>query len=547
MPQLPAERPVRPREWLWAAGASIAIVTITVIPYLVGFAASDEGRVFTGAFYDLRDYASHLAKMWQGYRGSWQFVLLFTSEEHPGGFVHPFYLALGHLARLLGTGLPVAYHLARFLWGVMCLLAAYGFIALFVGEVRLRRMAFLLAALGAGFGWLLLLLRPGPIGGVMPIDFWLSDFYVFFSIFAFPHFPASLGLMLLCFASLVGWTRRPDRVWLLAGGIAAGVAVGFIHPYLMPFVDAVFAAFWLFEMWSKRRLLRSRMLALGIMALAQLPLLGYYLALFGRNPVFAGWTAQNRTPSPPLYHYLLGMGLLGPLAALGLIRLLRAPRRWEDAFPAVWVALALVLAYGPWSFQRRLTEGLTVPLAILAVWGWRDFVEPHLRGGCPAWWLRAAAVAFASVTNLLLMVGFVVGALTGAPEFFYPRPLVEAVDWLGGRSRWDEPVFSAPETGVLVVGRIGHRVVIGHPMETVDYAETKAAVEEFYSPLASPTRKCAILEGYRARFVIYGPFEAKLGVKPAGLPCLREIYHREGVRIFFSQHCSSLGLRNKAW
>lgn len=42
----------------------------------------------------------------------WQFRLLFTPETHAGVYCQPFYVALGHLARLVGLGLPLTFQVA---------------------------------------------------------------------------------------------------------------------------------------------------------------------------------------------------------------------------------------------------------------------------------------------------------------------------------------------------------------------------------------------------------------------------------------------------
>ncbi|RLC76960.1 MAG: hypothetical protein DRI61_12375 [Chloroflexi bacterium] len=530
-------------EWLWVGIISLIVVTATCVPYLAGHLSSTQDRVFVGAFYDLSDYNSHLAKMHQGYRGSWEYRLLFTSEEHQGGFVHPFYLALGHLARWLGMSLVLTYHLARVVCSFMCLLVAYSFIALFTPEVPIRRTAFLLAAVSSGLGWLSEIFWRTPPGGLSPIDFWLSEFYIFFSLFAFPHFPASIMLMLLCYLALLRTKEGPRPVEILSG-TAFSVSLGLIHPYMMPFVDAVVAVFWALLALKERSIPWKKVMALAVMGGAQLPLIAYNLLLFTHNPIFAGWTAQNITLSPPFPYYLLGAGLVGPLAFAGLLYLFKE-QPWEKAFPAVWVTVALVMAYGPWSFQRRLTEGLMLPLSILGAWGWHWVIAPHIiklsRSIRLMRLARIAVISFASISNVFMMTAFTLAALSGHPEFFYPKGVVEAVDWLGENSGWQDTVFASYKTGGLIAGRIGHRVVIGHLMETVDYPAKEAAVRTFFGTDSAPEEKCAILRRYGVAYVFYGPYERDIGgFMPGALPCLKLVFEGEGVKVFQREEAAAL-------
>ena len=52
-------------------------------------------------------------------------------------------------------------------------------------------------------------------------------------------------------------------------------------------------------------------------ALVTLPLSVYTLWVTQADPVLRGWTAQNVTPSPPVWDYALGYGLILALAVPG--------------------------------------------------------------------------------------------------------------------------------------------------------------------------------------------------------------------------------------
>src|SRR5687767_8645111 len=106
---------ISPEEWRWVAIFSGILVAIMLIPYAWALAVSDDQYAFMGILPNPQDGATYLSKIQQGREGHWLFELRHTPEEHdPAGF-HLFYLALGHLANLLGLSNVVIFHLARVL------------------------------------------------------------------------------------------------------------------------------------------------------------------------------------------------------------------------------------------------------------------------------------------------------------------------------------------------------------------------------------------------------------------------------------------------
>ena len=81
------------------AAISLAVIALlwANLPYLTGYANSTPANHFGGFFLYEQDGYSYLAKMRQGAQGAWDFHLPYTSEDEyqTGGFVYPFYLALG--------------------------------------------------------------------------------------------------------------------------------------------------------------------------------------------------------------------------------------------------------------------------------------------------------------------------------------------------------------------------------------------------------------------------------------------------------------------
>jgi hypothetical protein len=483
---------------------------------------------------DRADYHSHLAKMWQGYAGEWTYRLLFTPEPHAGAYLQTFYVALGHLARLTGLGLPLTYQAARLLCGFLMLLAIYIFLAHFVEPVRTRRVAFFLATITSGLGWLTEIVHSTPAGGISPMDFWLLDGSTYLSALTFPHFSAAIGLL-----AIIPWLllRRPGGPGWREGGLAvlASLALGFIHPYGLLLADLLPLLYWGVDALRTRRVVWRGLVAIAAMAAAQAPLVAYDLWVFRTQPIFAGWADQNLTLSPPPEIYLWGYGVLLGLGAVGVVTWMRRGTR-AMLFPLLWIGLVAVLVYLPWNLQRRFLEGIQVPLGLLAGVGLAEGLLPEAEGGQPArwrWLALALTVALAAMSNLYLTTGLSAAAALRPPALFWDAGLLAGVDWLGQNTTWDATVLSSSEVGGLIPARIGHRVVLGHGIETKDPEEKQRAAARFFAASTSDDERLGLLARYGVAYVFHGPFERALGdFDPAQAGYLTQVYTNRNVSIY---------------
>jgi hypothetical protein len=522
------------REWGWVMAVAGLVMVISSVPYLAGCVAQTGDMRFGGAVLDRADYHSHLAKMWQGYSGEWTYRLLFTPEPHAGAYLQTFYVALGHLARLTGLGLSPTYQAARLACGFLMLLAVYGFLALFVEPVRTRRAAFFLATLASGLGWLTEIIHPTPAGGISPMDFWLLDGFTYLSALTFPHFSAAIALLVT-----IPWLllRRPQGPgWREVGlAVLASLALGFIHPYGLLLVDLLPLLYWGIEALRTRQVVWRGLIAVAIMGTAQAPLVAYDLWVFRTQPIFAAWADQNVTLSPPPEIYLWGYGILLGLGAVGVVTWMRRGDK-SMTFPLLWIGLVAVLVYLPWNLQRRFLEGIQVPLGLLAGVGLAEGLLPQTEGNQPArrrWVALALALALMAMSNLYMTTGLTMAAAMRPPALFWDTGLLAGVDWLGKNTPWDATVLSGSEVGSLIPARIGHRVVLGHGIETKDPEEKQRAAARFFAATTSDDERRELLTRYGIAYVFYSPFERKLGdFDPAQAGYLTQVYTNRNVSIY---------------
>lgn len=569
-------------EWLMLLLAGSLTLLVASLPYLIGYVAATPEAIFNGFPLDPEDSYSHLAKMQQGLSGTWRYQLLFTPEDHPGVYLNTFYVALGHFSRLTGPSLVTTYHLARLLTGILLLGTAYRFISDFLMDRAQRRVAFLLLVSSSGLGWLLIAVTGSfTPGGLTPMDFWLMDAYTLLTLMTFPHMILALTLLLLLFRhTLIFWEK--GGLGHLCGGFALALGLTVIHPFSPLLYGVVLVAYYGllvaargFDVSAARQDYHVASLSKGAqpnascpadstksggptpaqwrpmvslagLGLLPLPLVVYYANALRSDPVFASWSAQNVTPSPPIVYTLLGYGLLTVLAVPGGIYLWR--RGGRGRFLVLWMVAALILMYLPFKFQRRMFEGLHVPVSIVATAGLYAWLRPWLACSRLARWLAARRyptprllavitfllVAFAAMSNLYFLAALGAAAFERSPQLYYSPDEVAAIEWLGQHTSSQATVLSSYEVGGLIPARIGQRVYWGHWCETAFLSRKQAdAAAIFAADTAQATRR-ALLEQYGIAYLFYGPREQALGdFDPASSPLLESAFTDGDVSIYW--------------
>ncbi len=530
-------------EWRWALTVALTVLALTSLPYLVGYWRTPPGQVFIGAVYDWEDTYSHLAKMQLGMRGEWRFRLLLTPEDHQGAYFNLFYITLGHLARVAGVSPMLLYHVARLVCGLGLLLVAFWFTGSFLTGRHTRRVAFVLICFSSGLGWLVVLAtRSLDWGGSTPVDFWLIEISTFFTVLTFPHACLAQAAHLAAYAGMVCVLRtaseergfadqqRLGRRWGQATGCAAALAL--VHPYsLLPLDLSLGLCALGFGIRGRRRWLHPWLWLVGF-ALLPAPLVAYQYAEIASSAVFTAWQAQSTTLSPPPQHYLLGYGLVLLLALWGAIR--SAKRRDAGLLAlAAWPLAVAPLLYQPliYNLQRRMVEGVHVPLAVLAAVG----LEEGLLSSLPRTVrLRRVAeglvVAFTTPSTGYLLASLVLAAGTGFSALFVGRAEVQAVDWLAVHTTPNAIVLSSYPLGGFIAARTGRRVFWGHWAETIHLPRKEAEARAFYSgEMAEPT---AFLTEYGISAVLVGPRERAVGgFQPQSVPGLERAYETPGGEV----------------
>jgi len=241
-----------------------------------------------------------------GAQGDWLFHLPYTAQDHPA---RSFSLitwrwSSGGLGAFAGpAGVSSGAHRRRF----ALLLLVYALITHVTQDLAERRSAFLLVALSSGFAWLAVM-----AGYLGTSDLVIPESNTLYSLHLNPHFPAAMALML---GLLIPFARRELdlRKWLLALALVS-LALAIVQPFAVVTVYLTLGVTLALRGWRDRRIEWPMVWIACIAGLATLPLLVYTVWITQADPVLRGWMAQNVTPSPAVWDYALGYGLVLVLA-----------------------------------------------------------------------------------------------------------------------------------------------------------------------------------------------------------------------------------------
>jgi hypothetical protein len=499
-----------------------------MLPYLFGWSLQGlqpSRGWFSWLGYNLDDSCVYLSWMRQASDGSFFQRNLFTTDPQTGRQFNLFFFALGSLARWTGLPLLLVYHASRILLGAAFLRAVWWLLEMLVRDSRARLAAFLLVCFSAGLGWL-----PGlwqPLGNAGPTDIWQPEAVTFLSLYLNPLFVVSLLLMV----GVIGWMLVAERTrqarYALAAGLC-GLLLGNIHTYDIITLMAVWGGYLAAKSAAERRLDAGAwgraLTAGGLSAISS----GYMFYLVRTEEVFARRVAvETLSPAPTMY--LLGFGLLVPLAVYGAIRG-RSENR-EDAavlepsarlFLIVWAVMNLAVAYLPVPFQRKMIMGLHLPLAILAGAGLALLLSRirQRRGRALA---LAAVTLLCSLTNLRALLRDAESFQVNRAQSQIQRPYLyageaKALDWLRRNAPPGAPIQPLPwivltpnrQVGLmdttlaaLAPGWTGRPVNAGHWGETPSFGETMGRWRDFLLPNATDELRRQLLRQTGVRYLIF--------------------------------------------
>ncbi|MEA3401304.1 MAG: hypothetical protein U9R79_08715 [Armatimonadota bacterium] len=591
-------RLVSGREVAWVIAWALLVVALTAAPYVWAIANAPPGQQFQGFIWGADDGNVYLSWIRQAAEGRRLLRNQYTTLPQSPHFFNIFLQTLGRVAALTGQPPAVIFHAARLAGGLVLLAAIYLLAAFITESVPARWAALCLASLGSGLGWAAALWAemvpdhlPAPL---QPPDFappppqtWqvMPEAVTFLSLLLNPLFVWSMAFMCLVLLAAAAAMERRSLWWAaLAGGLL--LLLGNMHTYDVFVMHGTIAVYALALVAMKRLRLRDALVRYAIIFVIALPAPAWSWWAAHQDPAYLV-KVETKTLSPPPLDFAAAYGLILLLALVGGWW---AVRRREDnqrlLLPAAWAVVNAVLLYAPVSFQRKLAEGLHIPLCILAGMALVFVIGPRLTptpegdaepepGAAPVGARRrAAAGAAPSSSHLTLLVGltvvltlpsnalFVSGCLDNVatnnmellhvlqPPIYLTFDEVRGIEFLAREAAPEEIVLSSSLTGSHIPARACCLVFAGHWAETLHFSDAVGFVTKLLLPGRSERVLCAAIEETGADYVFYGPREALVarrsmlaaGLRPPEDPaaefrestrgCLDEVFTRGDVSVY---------------
>ncbi len=561
------QRPARAalRASLLLAGFILALLAITALPYVYGYAGAPAGRVFQGILFDVPDVAQYWSWM-RDHRSGLLVPNRMTAEPNDPALFNMLWLVLGRIQVLTGAGAAAMFQLMRIIGGAAFLVVLWWFVGLLTTERRERWTAYLLATLGGGLGWIWVVDKYlNQLADVRyPLDIYVAEPNTFFALLAQPHFLAAAALLLATFSFFLTAERRGDD-WRRYGlATLCALLLGLQHAYDLLIIYCVLGVYVLVQFAHARRVLWGRFWGLAAVGLLSFPPAGYFTVLTTQNPLWKEVLAQFDNAgvfTPNLLHLPILLGLPFIVTLLyGATRLAYTinPRFRPGAKSAglgcsqfsilnaqflwTWAIVGFGLLYIPTDFQIHMLNPYQVPLALLAtraLWHWASRWRMPLRQKGPwsgvsgQWLIVVLFIAATLPANLYLWSWRVIDLRRAEHPFYLTHDEVAALEWLDGRSAERAVVLSGLDLGQYVPALTGHRAFLSHWAQTVRFYEKQRDVRAFFDQATPTASRQALLERYQIAYIIYGAEERASGsFDPATDPLLRPVFETPEVTLF---------------
>ena len=525
------------KEWLFVVIWSVLVVFIANIPYIYGYILSSPERMFMGDARSFFDTNTYLAWIHQAEDGHILFKNIYTTEPHSRIFFHPFFLLLGNIARVTGLPPSTVHAWARVVIGFLLLLFLYVFISYFIEKSLERFLAFIIVSISGGFAWLKFFSSLDKIPESWFLTGWVEGITLL-SIYALPLFSVSILMLLASFYFLLRSFDENKIKYSVYAGIIAFFLI-LTHSYDVFIVYAVTGFYILGRYFIERNSSRfkSHLLKAGIFISISIaaPIYGYGSVLL--NPVFRQWAFEtSKAPSPAFIWYLGLFGFLSILSVIGAIASLsdsKHPLFFRRLFLVVWAFSVPFLIYAPLTFQRRLIEGVHIPLSLLSVLG-IFFLMQKLK-----WDKRWAVLVFI----LLLLPGNLAvlfkdmnylkqNVSKESVAGFLDKDIYTALQWLESNTGTQDVVLADYEIGNYIPAISGNTVYIGHSQQTIDFWGKWALVKRFFDKGSTHDFRKKFLKSAGIAFIVYSWKERKIGkFNPEGALYLKTVYSNETVSI----------------
>jgi hypothetical protein len=538
------------KELIFIFIVSFVIILITSLPYLYGLLKTPTNYQYLGihlAPSDIFVYESYVNQVKEG-------SVLLTNHFHNDLEIEKnfniFWLAVGLFAKIFNLSALLAIHAFRVILIPICLLSIYLFLSLFFTDINKRKVALLLISFSSGLGAVLSpIIRPfvyideksGYFG--WPMDLWVSESNSFLTFYHSPHFIASLTFLVLILYFFLQAVNKHKYSNSIVAGLLALIYFNF-HPFYIVSIASVLLGYLVVSFIRKQKVLSVKIFKHGIvLGLISLPSIIYHTINTLSSPIIQEKAAQNicKTTSIPLTIVSFGIPLI--LAAYGAYYIIIKDNKLikKYSFILVWLMVNFIIIYLPFlNFQRRLTEGMQIPIVILATFAIFTIYQKYKHKKTIKRIAKDSdilkiyfliAIIILSLSNLYILTENFLAINQRIP--YLEKSKIEGFLWINKNTKKESTILSNSYLGNIIPAFTNRDVFIGHWVETNNYQEKQIKAMWFFGDNNKDQQKKEFLTNSRIDYIFYSDIEEKMGdFNPSEKSYLKNVYDQNNVKIF---------------
>jgi hypothetical protein len=494
----------------WIIAAAFVLLSLTSIPYLIGYFRQGVDWRFTGFILGVEDGNSYIAKMLSGTYGNWLFKSPYSVMPQQGVLAFLPYILIGKLAYPpeIHDQLVVLFQIFRWVSGGLLIWSVYQFVGFFLIDRKLKKFAVMVIVAGGGLGWLGWMLLPGKGAWNLPLEVYSPEAFGFLSLLGLPHLAAARAFLLFGF---IYFLRSCENESWLRPAVLGGVCwfvVGFFQPLTIAVGYGILACNVLIFFASTKENKWSSTLGIikktALLVAISSPWVIYNLFFFSADSYLKAWYAQNIISSPPIQDYLWSYGLF-LVASIPAIRLILKSNDQRGLLLIAWLLCAALLAYFPYNVQRRFIEGIWIALVLLLFQSFNSIRQKQVI------WSYRLILSTTAAAPLLVLLVVTQGVLTTAAPVYRPAKEVAMFDSISIIVKPNDIVLASYETGNAIPAWAPVFVLAGHGPESAHLKEVLPEVLAFFSGDKEMTWQKGFLSRNGVDYIIAGPNEKALG------------------------------------
>ncbi len=452
----------------WKIITLISWVFLISFPLIIGQVNSDSEHLFGGLFFNPIDGYSYFAKMQQGNAGDFTFQLPYASQPNKEIYIFTLYILMGHLSRILGLTIPITYHILRIAIAILFFFSLGPlFDKFFPNDNAFYKGAFISILFGGGLGWIYFLF------GDLPLDFWVSEAFVFLSAFSNPHFI----LTFLCLSLLLNLLLSENYGFKPLIGY---FVIGLILVNISPFAAVVFGFVMITNLFMTRKNFSKKFITTLSFGLPVVFIGAYQYFTIKSDPILSIWNSQNVTTTPTIPNLFFGLSplLIGSIILLLLIFNKKIVISKPVILLLSWIIFSIVMGYFPFNLQRRFLVGIYLPLSITFWYLFSAYATE--KGKTISKLLPIFIIVISVISNLIIFAGSLSALNNQDPIFFIKSDVIQAIDWMDANIEQNSVILSTEKTGLEIPALGNYRVVYGHPFESLNAEATQQIIDNFW-------------------------------------------------------------------